>query len=322
LISLIIPHFNQIAELLNLLKGIANWDLLPDEIIVVDSSSDSNFVNLAVTNVLEGIGIKFHIIHCSNKYPGAARNIGLNASSGEFVAFLDVRTIPTKNWLLLAIENLLSHPNASGVYGETYYTVSSFFSKLIRLSSYGELPLQTLPGSVFRRETMNIVGNFIGFCRAGEDTDWMVRLRLHGLYMLKASSTINYSGLNDLTLSSLLRKWYRNYQYAAELPYLHAHKNIYSYVLMVVSILIAFNWNWIVAGWDSESEYYIPHITKILMTSLIFAYVLIRGLLIPMKKGALWVDLIPFNWVVVAGLSALLDATKILAFAKVRIKRD
>ncbi len=322
MISLIIPHFNQIAELLNLLKGIANWDLLPDEIIVVDSSSDSNFVNLAVTNVLEGIGIKFHIIHCSNKYPGAARNIGLNASSGEFVAFLDVRTIPTKNWLLLAIENLLSHPNASGVYGETYYTVSSFFSKLIRLSSYGELPLQTLPGSVFRRETMNIVGNFIGFCRAGEDTDWMVRLRLHGLYMLKASSTINYSGLNDLTLSSLLRKWYRNYQYAAELPYLHAHKNIYSYVLMVVSILIAFNWNWIVAGWDSESEYYIPHITKILMTSLIFAYVLIRGLLIPMKKGALWVDLIPFNWVVVAGLSALLDATKILAFAKVRIKRD
>ncbi len=322
MISLIIPHFNQIAELLNLLKGIANWDLLPDEIIVVDSSSDSTFVNLVVTNVLEGIGVKFHIIHCSNKYPGAARNIGLNASSGEFVAFLDVRTIPAKNWLLLAIENLLSHPNANGVYGETYYIVNSFFSKLIRLSSYGELPLQTLPGSVFRRETMNIVGNFIGFCRAGEDTDWMVRLRLHGLYMLKASSTINYSGLNDLTLSSLLRKWYRNYQYAAELPYLHAHKNIYSYVLTVVLILIAFNWNWIVAGWDSESEYYIPHITKIIITSLIFVYVLIRGLLIPMKKGALWVDLIPFNWIVVAGLSALLDATKILAFAKVRIKRD
>ena len=90
MISLIIPHSNQLFDLLNLLSGISGWDLKPDEIIIVDSSKDKLHVNTCITEFLLKIDIKFELIHQAHAYPGAARNIGIKISNGEFLAFLDV----------------------------------------------------------------------------------------------------------------------------------------------------------------------------------------------------------------------------------------
>jgi hypothetical protein len=322
LISLIIPHSNQLFELLNLLSGISDWDLKPDEIIIVDSSNDKLHVNAYITEVLYKIDIKFEIFHSAHAYPGAARNIGIKISNGEFLAFLDVKTIPQKNWLDSAINQLLAHPDASGVFGSTQYIANNYIAKLMRMATYGVSPLRTLPGSLFRRDTIFISGQFIESTRAGEDTDWMIRLNLHNLNILNAKSIMSYDGLDNLTLPSLLKKWFRNYKYAAKLPYLYAHKSLYYHALVVLLLISAFNWNWVVAGWNSESDLYIPHLTKIVFFLMLISYAFIRGIWIPIKKGATYSDLMPLKWILVSCISAVLDLTKTLAFIRGRWLRE
>jgi glycosyltransferase involved in cell wall biosynthesis len=322
LISLIIPHSNQLSELLDLLSDIDKWDLKPDEIIVIDSSNDTLHVNKYITEILIKIGVKFQLIHRYQAYPGAARNIGIKISNGEFVAFLDVKTIPQKNWLASAMNQLSTHPDAGGVFGSTQYTANNYIAKLIRMATYGLSPIRTLPGSLFRRDTIYISGQFIESTRAGEDADWMIRLNLHKLKILNAKSILSYDGLDNITLPSLLQKWFRNYKHAAKLPYLYAHKSLYYHALVILLLFVAFNWNWVVAGWNSESDLYIPHFTKIVFFSILISYIFIRGIWVPIKKGATYSDLIPLKWILVACISAVLDITKTLAFLRGRWLRE
>lgn len=322
MISLIIPHANQLSELLHLLSGISNWELKPDEIIVVDSSDDALHVHTCTTEILIKTGVKFELIHLSRAYPGAARNIGIKLSNGEFIAFLDAKTIPQKNWLNSAMNQISTHPDAGGVFGRTQYIANNYIAQLIRMATYGISPLRTLPGSLFRREIIYIAGQFIEATRAGEDTDWMIRLNLHKLNILNAKSIISYDGLNNITLPSLLKKWFRNYKYAANLPYLYAHKSLYYHSVVVLLLFVAFNWNWIVAGWNSESDFYIPHFTKIVFFSILISYTIVRGIWAPIKKGATLSDLMPLRWIFVACISAILDLTKTLAFLRGRWLRE
>ncbi len=307
---------------MDLLNGISDWELMPDEIIIVDSSTESSQVKKSASHILEKYAIEFKIIQRSLAYPGCARNIGVKVSRGEYLAFLDVTTIPPKNWLYLAIVELSNHPEANGMYGSTQYTATKYFSKLVRLATYGVYPLQTLPASVIRRDTMCITGQFIETTRAGEDTDWMTRVNIHRLYLLKSNSTVYYDGLDNLTLKLLLKKWFRNYKHSAKLPYLYAHKSIYYHALVIFLLIMAFNWNWVVAGWNTESEFYIPHFTKIIFFLILISYACIRGVLIPIKKGASLTELLPLKWILVLGISALLDITKLLAFARGRWMRE
>ena len=322
MITLIIPHSNQINDLTYLLNGITQWKLKPDEIILIDSSVDSFTVNSRATNILQNFDGELKIIHRSIAYPGTARNIGIRQSKGEFLAFLDVKTIPEEDWLYLTINLLLKNPDASGIYGSTQYISNNKFSNLVRLATYGITPLQTLPGSIIRRGTIYITGSFIESSVAGEDAEWMSRVRLHRLNMLKANSIVFYTGLDELTLMLLLKKYFRNYKAAAKLPYLYAHKSIYYNGLVLLFLITTFNWNWVVAGWDTNSDFYIPHITKVVVTSILLLYISIRGLVMPLRKGAKWLDLLPFKWLFVAGISTLLDCTKILAFARGRWVRE
>jgi len=322
LISLIIPHSNQLLELLNLLSGINKWDLKPDEIIIVDSSNHALHVKTCVTEVLLKTDIKFELIHRAHAYPGAARNIGINISKGEFLAFLDVKTIPQKNWLDSAMNLLSTHPEAGGVFGSTQYIANNYIAKLIRMATYGIAPLRTLPGSLFRRDTMYISGQFIESTRAGEDTDWMIRLNLHKLNILNAKSIVSYDGLDNISIFKLLKKWFRNYRYAAKLPYLYAHKSLYYHALVLLILFVAFNWNWIIAGWNSESDFYIPHFTKIVFILVLISYIFVRGIWVPINKGATYSDLMPLKWIFVACISAALDLTKTLAFIRGRWLRE
>jgi hypothetical protein len=150
----------------------------------------------------------------------------------------------------------------------------------------------------------------------------MIRLNLHKLNILNAKSIISYDGLDNISLLKLLQKWFRNYRYAAKLPYLYAHKSLYYHSLVLLILIASFNWNWLIAGWNLESDYYIPHFTKIVFISVLTSYVFVRGIWIPINKGAIYSDLMPLKWIFVACFSAVFDLTKTLAFIRGRWLRE
>ena len=125
---------------------------------------------------------------------------------------------------------------------------------------------------------------------------------------------LTYDELNTTSSKQLIKKWFRNHVFGARLPFFRAHKDFYYYALSFIAVVIAFNWNWILASWDEESIFFIPNITKISVLIIVIIYIFIRGIYLPIKKGVNLRFILPINFIFIALLSALLDFTKALAF--------
>jgi hypothetical protein len=288
--------------------------MIPDEIIIIDSSKKKLLIPKDFVLFTEKYNIKLLIIHETNLYPGHARNIGISNSKNSILAFLDVSTYPTNKWLHSGY-NLIRKNNSEGVWGNTYYKANAFPSKIFRACTFGAKPIKTLPGSILKKNIFNICGLFIESVRAGEDGDWMSRADLQKIKMSSPEEFLTYNELNTTSFKQLIKKWFRNYIFGGRLPFLRAHKDFYYYALSFIAIVIAFNWNWILASWDQESIFFIPNITKISVLIIIIIYFYIRGIYLPIKKGVNPRFILPINFIFIGLLSALLDFTKALAFA-------
>lgn len=89
-VSIIIPVYNMEKYIIDCVKSILDQTLNDIEIIVVDDGSTDNTVTAIENNFAEEKNSeKIKIIKQKNSGPGPARNNGINAANGEFVAFMD-----------------------------------------------------------------------------------------------------------------------------------------------------------------------------------------------------------------------------------------
>jgi len=312
-ISLIIPSQNAKEKLINLLRCIPNWEIFPNEIIIIDSSENKISIPKDFESFTKNLNIQLLIIHETNLYPGHARNIGISKSKNSILAFLDTSTFPTNKWLYSGF-NLMKNNNSMGVWGNTYYQAKAFHSKIFRACTFGAKPIKTFPGSILNKNIFNICGLFIESVRAGEDGDWMSRVELQKIKMSSPNEFLSYDELDSSSFKELIKKWFRNHIFGAKLPFFRAHKDFYYYAISLIAVVIAFNWNWILASWDEESILFIPNITKISVLIIFVIYIYIRGIFLPVKKGINYRFILPINFIFIGFLSALLDFTKALAF--------
>lgn len=319
-ISLIIPSKNAESKLTQLLECISGWVVIPNEIIIIDSSLEKYQISKNFGRFVKKSGIRLIIIHKQNLYPGHARNIGIKSSTNALLAFLDTSTQPTSRWLDSGI-SIMDLNKSDGVWGSTYYQASKFNTKIFRACTYGELPIRTFPGSILNKKIFNRCGLFIESTRAGEDGDWMSRADLQEINIATPEEILNYDQLNSMSIKKLIKKWFRNNMFGAKLPFYRAHRDFYYYAISFVAVVIAFNWNWILASWDEESNFYIPNITKISILIILIIYIFTRGILLPKKKGVHLSFIFPINFIFIFLLSVLLDLTKALAFAYSKFNR-
>jgi hypothetical protein len=322
-VSVIIPSNHAHHDLFKIVESVCCQTVKPAEIIIVDSCAAHDAVSSVDISVLcEASGIALHYAHPHQAFPGQARNIGLGLANSEFIAFIDVQTIPHPNWLEMSV-GVLSNDNVVGVFGSTTFTVETSFERLIRDAFFGVLPRKTLPGSVFKREVFNKAGHFIDWVRAGEDTEWMLRLELlkiQAIYL--PSGLVDYVGLVGTDLKSVLSKWYRNYSASHELPHLFPQKMFLWMCLYPLIIFIAFNWNYLIANWRMDSPFYIGHITKMAAIFPPLAYVIIRGIILPFRRGVRISKLLPLRFILIALICFMADAVKALVFSVPKRKRD
>ena len=315
-IALIIPHADEYDDLQSLLSSMQSWTKQANEIIVIDSSKKSEALSVDFEKFCSSNQINLiHHQHDNLIYPGHARNIGINISKSNLIAFLDVKTVPTKNWLSNNFE-IIKNSSNDGVWGKTIYECSGNKQKIIRAATYGKLPIRTLPGSLIQRHCFAKAGLFVESVRAGEDGDWFNRAYLHRMNFEDHDNVeqLTYKLSNEVTYKNILLKWYRNNSYASPLPYLKPHKDIYFYLASILAVLIAYNWNNLFAAWDLNSVLYIPNITKITASIIFASYYLARSIIIPLQKGLIIKDLLPFSHFQIFILSFTLDLVKLTAF--------
>ena len=83
--------------------------------------------------------------------------------------------------------------------------------------------------------------------------------------------------------------------------------NLFIFILIFTSV---FYWNARIANWVENTIWYIPHITKIYVSSVLFISVFYRGIINPLKRKINLRELLPINWLLCGILGLFLDLVK------------
>ena len=313
-ISLIIPSNSTSFYVEDLLINISLWSLKPQEIILINTTQEKFIIKKQLFNSLKHLNIKLIIINKKGCFPGAARNFGIKKATGDFIAFIDMNTLPYNNRWLEINYNYINKNKLDGIYGQTYYLTSNYKEEVIKSCTYGNAYLTTIPGSIFKKKVIKGVGLFNKNTRAGEDTDWIKRLNLLNFNIKVSKEPIYYKGLFNIGYIDIIIKWFRNYKYSSKLPHLSTQKNFYSFIMFVILFLFFYNLNEFVSQWKNESKIYFPHITKIFLAVAGLFYTILRGIYIPLRKNINLNFLFPVNFIIITFFSFILDAVKTLVF--------
>lgn len=306
-ISVVIPIFGGIEYLDENLEALKNQILQPEEIIFVDSESPDS---LKIQKRLEQETLlKIVYVPIKPAYPGEARNIGAEKAKNKWVAFLDLRTIPSSSWLETIFK--LSEEGRNDYVGavRTCYA-ENFYQKILKASTYGNVSAQTLAGSIVLKDFFLSSEGFLPNVRAGEDLEWIKRVsKKKNIEWLK-ESLILYKGLSP-TLVHTIKKWFWYSYENSKLDILQAEKFFYFFLLIVFTFSFSYSYNFIFAGeeWD-QSPYFIPNLNKILWTVSFSIYMLYRGLLKPIFLKEKLTFLLPINWLLVGFLGLIIDIVK------------
>lgn len=107
-VSVIIPAYNAAGFIGAALESVCAQTALPDEVIVVDDgSSDGTAREVAAFGRADLV----RYVHQQNQGASAARNAGLDAATGEWIAFLDADDIWLPPRLELALAVVDRHPD-------------------------------------------------------------------------------------------------------------------------------------------------------------------------------------------------------------------
>ncbi len=124
-VSVVIPAYNVSAFLEETLQSVFNQTSQPHEVILVnDGSPDTQ----ALEMVLAPYRDRVHYIVQENSGPSAARNRGIDAATGDLIAFLDGDDIWLPEYLATQTAFLRSHPSVDLVYCNAVFFGDSVYA--------------------------------------------------------------------------------------------------------------------------------------------------------------------------------------------------
>ena len=182
-VSVIIPCRNYGRFVGDAIKSVLNQTYHDVDLIVVDYGS---------TDETPDVVARFpqaRLIQCSNQGYGIARNIGMQASRGEFLVFLDADDMLTPDAIATSLACLQCQPECAFAYGhETHFNETGPLpprglspGKCLKGDPYAEMlrvnhPLRAPGAMLYRRDLVERIGGFTNGLDAGEDFDLNLRL--------------------------------------------------------------------------------------------------------------------------------------------------
>jgi glycosyltransferase involved in cell wall biosynthesis len=213
LISVIIPTYNRAALLRRAIDSVYAQESIGEqfdvEVLVIDDGSTDTTAEVA--GAYSGLR---YIRPDTNKGTSGARNIGLDAASGEYVAFLDDDDtwLPWK--LRRQLQALEERPEASAVYGQELKRSDKAVwvwpdpqdspTGWIYRSLLTSCPVNT-SSVMIRRSHLDRAGRFDERLRCWEDYDMWLRLALQGPFRFLSGPAVVYQvAASGRFLSSVL----------------------------------------------------------------------------------------------------------------------
>ena len=208
-LSIVIPCFNAASTIAEQLDALAvqEWDE-SWEVVVADNGSDDG--TLAVVEGYLGVLPSLTVVDASARGGSAyARNVGVKAASGEFIAFCDADDVVAPGWLAAIGGALEEHPFVASRF-DTERLNSPLLQKTrmnnqatgLRSYTYPEyLPHAGGCGLGVRRAVHELIGGFDESMMRLEDTDYCWRIQLAGIPLYFAADALMHirfrEGLRD-----------------------------------------------------------------------------------------------------------------------------
>jgi len=184
-LSVVIPLYNKREYIGRALASVAKQTYPASEVIVIDDGSTDDGAEI----VERYTGLPVRLIRQRNKGVSAARNAGINAASGEWVAFLDADDEYHSDFLAQIAEAVLRYPDVGVAYGWSYFLESSESTVPGKAQAHPLLLDDYLAYVVFgggrevnsssvaiRRDAFAKAGAFPEGVCVGEDSDLWIRL--------------------------------------------------------------------------------------------------------------------------------------------------
>ena len=205
-VSVIIPTFNRADVLGRAIESVLLQSLPAKEIIVVDDGSVDNTQNI-VAELQLGAAIPINYIYQHNAGVSAARNSGIRAAGGEWIAFLDSDDAWLPDKLKNQAELIEQHPGY-----RLCHTQESWIRNGVRVNqmkkhakSGGHIFQQCLPlcvispsSVVIQRALFDDVGLFDETLPACEDYDLWLRICVHeAVLFVETPQILKYGGHDD-----------------------------------------------------------------------------------------------------------------------------
>jgi len=216
LISCVVPVFNGERYLSETLDSILAQTYRPLEIVVVDDGSTDQ-----TADVIASYSDKVHYFKQANAGVPAARNLGISAAAGAFIAFLDADDL----WHPEKLERQMACFKARPELEICLTHVQNFWGSKseTQLNRPNNRPLvKPIPGYVTqalltKRTTFETVGSFDTSFGHAYKTDWFLRASARGCAMELLTDVLVYRRLHHANMS-------RSFSAAARDEYLNLLK--------------------------------------------------------------------------------------------------
>lgn len=188
LVSVIIPAYNASRWIDETISSVIEQDYKHYEIIVVNDGSTDNTVD-----IVESFGAAVRCIHKENGGQASARNAGIIAANGKYVAFLDADDLWVKEKLTLQIAQMEA-TDAKWGYADSFAFDGQSKEILYKFSDNQKQPngdvLQSLfkscfipsPTPIIQKNVFSNVGLFNEEARMRNREDWEMWLRIAAVY--------------------------------------------------------------------------------------------------------------------------------------------
>ena len=188
LVSVVIPAYNSERHIIATLDSILAQKHRPLEILVVDDGSTDG-----TAAIVSGCPSEVRLIRQSQRGHPAARNTGIRAAAGEYLAFLDHDDLWSADKLGLQLDRFHRDPALDLVFGH----IQNFFSPELSSEECSRItaPLHPLPGllqgsMLARRASFARVGLFSEERGLGDFLDWYGRAMIAGMKTAMLPETV------------------------------------------------------------------------------------------------------------------------------------
>ena len=176
---MVIPVYDGADYLGEAIDSVVGQTRPPDEVVIVDDGSAD-----ATPEVIASYGDRVTAIRQPHLGNATAVNRGIEATSGEYVAFLDADDVWARDKLAIQLEILERHDDADAVFG----LVEQFLSEDADPSLAQRVVIPAAPQAgvsktamLIRRAALDGVGSFDETRMNSDFTDWYLRALEQGL---------------------------------------------------------------------------------------------------------------------------------------------